>query len=225
LCLAAAIGIGFASRWNGKKYRGLIFTALLVAAWADVAFFSWLPVPAIRQKIAPRGPIAAMTQSQEEFAVFDLPIQAGKESLNRYVTNQLFHDRPILYSNFSTVSHPFPRSLARENLAVNLFALAGPPENGDSQSKEPFHHFADLGLIAQAGQALDCLYHPAPHCEARLEELDQHLHQLADLKITRFLLHEDLLPEKSRLPEVAQRLLGPPVAEKENIKLYRLVKD
>jgi hypothetical protein len=215
LCLAVAIGIGLAGLWRTSKLRGLIFTGIAIAVLAETALVSGAPIPMFRQPIDAPAPIRALAAEPGEFAVFDLPIRSRIDILNNYVTNQIFHNRPILYSNFQT-SYPFTRSIANNSLVTNALALI----DGVTPETDATIH-GDLGRVEQASQLLKCLESGVcPESIVAATRID--LGVLSEKNITRFVLHMDLASDARKLTSACEKLFGPPVSTGENVAVFAL---
>lgn len=221
LCMAIAIGLGFSGRWEGHKWRGPVFVGMLLLFLADTVFLSGAPVPAVKQRIEPKGPILRMADSNEDFSVMDLPVRLRMNAINRYVTNQIFHQRPILYSNFATVPYPFTSSLAKDNLAVNLLALADNPGGVPEDSKHILYDSLEkMKLIDPARKLLNCMLEKQTCDENLMARLEKDIFLLKQLRITRFVLHEDLMREDSALKQVLDKLFGEPKYEQDGVSIF-----
>jgi len=221
LCFALAIGIGLSGLWKDNKWRGGIFLFLLALAMAEIGLMSGTPIPMEKQKISPVGPVAALEKETSDLAVLDLPIRFKMKALNRFVTNQIFHNRPIAYSNFASTNFPFSKSLAKNNLVINLFALAGnTKEVYDASSHISGDPLNKMERLEEAKRLLSCLKEETPWERSLEKAINHDLAALKNIGLTRFMLHEDLMLPGSILPEILPLIFGPPIAKKNRVKLF-----
>lgn len=223
LCTAIAIGLGLANWWEKRKWRGPLFICMLLLFIADTAILSGAPVPAVKQRVEAKGPILPMAESKEIFSVLDLPVRLRLKVVNRYVTNQIFHQRPILYSNFASIPYPFTSSLAKNNLAINLLALAGNPRGIPDESKHILYgSFKNMELIEPARSLLSCMLENQKCDKDLMARLEKDISILRQLRVTRFVLHEDLTLEGSLLKPVLVKLFGEPKYKQDDISIYKM---
>ena len=227
LCLAMAAGLGLAGTRSVRVPRRPILAGIGAVYVLELALNSGAPVlPMDRQRIEPVGPLAALEQEPEVLAVFDLPIRLDIQARHRYVVDQLFHGRPIMYSNFPTAPFPFTTTLARHSLATNLLRLADlPGEPAGSPWSETLAPFQPGHVQQQASELSSCLL-GEPTCELHaLDELRDDLSRMRQHGITRFAVHDDLLHPGSRLPQLCELLFGPPTTRSERVQVYALGED
>lgn len=211
LCLAIAVGWGLAAvPWAGWRRRSLL-AGLTVLYVAELAVNSGAPVPMDRQVILPVGPAEQLGREPGEFAVFDLPIRLEARVRHQYVVNQLFHRRPVLYSNFATAPFPFTATLARRSVVTNLFRLADEPRSApESPWSGTLAPFEPGRVQDQAWELHGCLLGDETCEAATVEELRADLQRMRDQGLTHFAVHGDLLHPRSHLPELCRSLFGPP---------------
>jgi len=210
LCLAIALGHGLAGPWRARIPVRLAVFILCSVYVAEIAVNSGAPFPMSRQAIEPVGPAEELREAPGDFAIFDLPLRFDLPTRHRYVIEQLFHGRPILYSNFPTAPFPFTAAMARDSLATNVFRLADgsrtPRESPWSGTLAPF---SPGRAQEQAWELHDCLL-GAQDCDpGALAELDADLSRMSEHRITHFVIHTDLLRPRSRIPELCELLFGP----------------
>jgi hypothetical protein len=204
LCLA--IGIGLAGLLKHRTLQAAAFIPLI--AWVFLA--AQTPVRPVT--IAPVGPMAVIENDDGKGTVFDLP--ADRRNVRRYLYNQLFHKRPIVYDAWNYEPDPL---LDREFLVVRALLLdriRDPHEPQDSPANRP----SDPRAVTLA----ECLA-AEPGCAAQQNNIvASELARLREMGLTRFLLHRDRLVPGSRLPAICNRLVGPPVASEDDVELYVL---
>jgi len=223
LCLALAIGVGFAALRLRPAYRWPLAAAFGMALLLELSTNSGVPVPMDRQVIEPTGPADAVGRAPGEFAVLDLPVRMDIWSRHRYVVNQLFHERPILYSNFPTKAFPFTASVAEQSLVANLARMADDPRGlRDSPWSEAPTPFSDGAVQQQSRRLLSCLLGERPCDAGDIDSLDRDLQRMFQRRITHFALHEDLLHPDSKLPELCDWLFGPPATRADPVTLHVL---
>lgn len=218
LCLAMAAGVGLANLWPRYRLGWAAVATLPLLILLETATLSGALVPAPRQRLIPHATIKELREAPGQFAIMDLPVRFDAAALNVYMSNQVFHQRAITTSNFVSAPIPYSATLAHRSLVVNILALSTADSfgfNDDLMSEAMFRREeakAGMNKILKMG-ACDPIFRA---------ELETDLLALISLKITRFVVHKDLLPSSFPLLDICRYLFGPPTVDRGGIMVFVL---
>lgn len=215
LCLAMGVGMGLAGWRADRRWRGLVYVALVALFGLETALLSGAFVPAARQSTAVPPLVAMLTEQPDEFAVFDLPFSFAPQARGMYLVGQTVHHRPLVYG---IQGRDFSPTLA-DSLTANLLYIASWEHT--SVSRGHFNQFRGMHFQS-ARDLLPCLL-GRPGCEFHGESmLRDDLRKLHEMKITRFVLYRNLLTAESDLPKLCRALFGAPEVEDGRTALFVL---